>query len=131
MAAVKVSIPMQKQPRGNSLINTDLRADQVLITPERAIFLDWPHASVGAAWIDYLFMFPSVELQGGPDMTSLIQMSPLKRVSKEALFPMAVALAGFFMWNSVQPPPPRLVTIRKFQRDQGDVVMRGLKTQDL
>ena len=117
--------------RGDSLVHTDLRADQILLTSDKAVFVDWPHAAIAAPWIDFLFMFPSVELQGGPDMATLVEISPLKRVRKDDLLPMAVALAGLFMWRCVQPPPPQLPTIRKFQRDQGDVVMRWLKTQGL
>jgi aminoglycoside phosphotransferase (APT) family kinase protein len=113
--------------RGDALLHTDLRADQILITKDRAVFLDWPHAKIGAAWIDFLFMFPSIVLQKGPGMDTLIERSPLASVPEAKLFPMAVALAGFFLWNSLQPPFPRLPTLREFQRTQGDVVIRWLE----
>lgn len=116
---------------GDSLVHTDLRADQILITADKAVFVDWPHAVIGAPWVDFLFMFPSVEMQGGPDLATLVEISPLKRVPKDDLLAMSVALAGLFMWRCVQPPPPQLPTIRKFQRDQGDVVMRWLKAQGI
>jgi hypothetical protein len=117
--------------KGTSLVHTDLRADQIFLAKENIVFLDWPHAKIGAPWIDFLFMFPSIVLQKGPDMASLVQRSPLARVPRDELIAMAVALAGFFLWNSLQPPPPRLLTLRKFQRDQGNVVMSWLKEQGL
>ena len=113
--------------QGDTLLHTDLRADQILITKEMAVFLDWPHAKIGAAWIDFLFMFPSIVLQKGPSMDSLVSRSPLARVPDSKLFPMAAALAGFFHWNCLQPPFPRLPTLREFQRTQGDVVIRWLE----
>jgi hypothetical protein len=117
--------------RGTSLVHTDLRADQILIAKDRAVFLDWPHAKIGAPWIDFLFMAPSIVLQGGPGMNSLIERSPLANVPKSDLLSVASALAGFFLWNSLQPPPPRLVTLRPFQRSQGNVITAWLKDGQL
>jgi Phosphotransferase enzyme family len=128
-ALVRLEADWPRAARGGSLIHTDLRADQILIAKERAVFLDWPHARIGAPWIDLLFMCPSIVLQGGPDMATLIQRSPLGRVPRSELLPMATALAGFFVWNSLQPAPPRLVTLRSFQRRQGDVVLGWLRGQ--
>lgn len=48
-------------------------------------------------------------------------------VPKADLLPVAAALAGFFLWNSLEPAPPRLVTLRGFQRSQGDVLVGWLK----
>jgi hypothetical protein len=128
---VRLEADWPKAAQGSSLVHTDLRADQILIANDHAVFLDWPHARIGAPWIDPLFMFPSVVLQGGPSMASLIQRSALARVRRSELLSMAIALAGFFLWNSLQPPPPRLVTLRSFQRRQGDVVLSWLRDQDL
>ena len=113
--------------KGTSLVHTDLRADQILITDSKAVFLDWPHAKIGASWIDFLFLFPSIVLQKGPSMSELVQRSPLAHVPKADLFSVGAALAGFFLWNSLQPPPPRLTTLREFQRNQGNVVVRWLE----
>ena len=33
--------------------------------------MDWPHAAVGATWIDLLVMLPSVAMQGGPEPATL------------------------------------------------------------
>lgn len=115
--------------KGNSLVHADLRADQIILASGKAVFLDWPHAMIGAPWVDFLFLFPSIELRGGPEMASLMNQYLLRDVNEDQLIPMTVALAGSFLWNSIQAPPPRLVTIRKFQRDQGDIVMKWLKSQ--
>ena len=45
----------------------DLRADNILLTQDGVVIVDWPGASVGAPWVDMLGMAPSVVLEGGPD----------------------------------------------------------------
>jgi len=52
-------------------------------------------------------------------------------VPREDLLSIAAALTGFFLWNSLQPPPPHLPTLRKVQRDQGEVMVRFLAAQHL
>src|SRR5437773_7428408 len=38
---------------GHTLLHTDLRADNVLITERgEVLFVDWPHACIGAAFVD-------------------------------------------------------------------------------
>jgi hypothetical protein len=37
---------------GTTLLHADLRADNILLTPSRVFFIDWPWASRGAAWVD-------------------------------------------------------------------------------
>ncbi|HXF60827.1 MAG TPA: aminoglycoside phosphotransferase family protein, partial [Caldilineaceae bacterium] len=51
---------------GNTLLHLDIRADNVLLSPEQVWFVDWPHACVGAAWVDLIGFAPSVTMQGGP-----------------------------------------------------------------
>lgn len=40
--------------RGPTLLHSDLRADNLLLTPTRVVAVDWPWASVGAAWAGFL-----------------------------------------------------------------------------
>ena len=51
---------------GASLLHNDVRSDNTLIEPSgRVVFVDWPHACIGASWVDLVFMVPSVVLEGG------------------------------------------------------------------
>ena len=54
---------------GDTLLHLDLRADNVILTPDRVVVVDWPHVHVGAPWVDLLFFAPSVVMQGGPTRT--------------------------------------------------------------
>jgi aminoglycoside phosphotransferase len=105
---------------GSTLLHCDVRADNILLAPDRVVFVDWPHACVGAAWIDLLAFLPSVAMQGGPRPWEIFDEHPLGRdAPAEQVVPVVAALAGFFVERSIQPPPPGLPTLREFQRAQG------------
>jgi aminoglycoside phosphotransferase (APT) family kinase protein len=113
--------------RGETLLHHDLRADNMLLTPERVVIVDWPHAEVGAAWIDLVCFAPSVAMQGGPDPEALIERHPAARAAAPAAIDAIIAaLAGYFTWSALQPPPPGLPTLRAFQDAQGIVARRWL-----
>jgi aminoglycoside phosphotransferase (APT) family kinase protein len=105
---------------GETLLHGDIRADNILLTPDRVVFVDWPHACVGAAWIDLALFLPSVAMQGGPRPWEIWETHPLGReVPSERLHPLLAGLAGYFAHRSTLPPPPGLPTLREFQRGQG------------
>ncbi len=105
---------------GNTLLNFDMRADNMLLTANQVWFLDWPHACVGAAWIDQVFLAPSVAMQGGPTPETILARVPTCRTADpDAITAVVVALAGYFTHRALQPPPPGLPTLRAFQAAQG------------
>jgi len=113
---------------GQTLLHLDLRADNVLLTDDSVLFVDWPHAGVGAAWIDLLFMLPSVTLQGGPPPWEIFDAHPAAHaVDDEAA---TIALAGFtglLTASGRRPDPPGLPTVRQFQRAQAAEGVRWLR----
>ena len=113
---------------GTTLLHCDVRADNILLTPEQVVLVDWPHACVGAAWIDLACFLPSVAMQGGPHPWQVFEAHPLGReVPPERLQPVLAGLAGFFLQRSTLPPPPGLSTLRAFQRAQGDEALAWLR----
>lgn len=113
---------------GETLLHCDVRADNLLLTPERVVLVDWPHACVGAAWIDLLAFLPSVAMQGGPHPWEVFETHPVGRdVPPELLQPLLAALAGYFVHRSALPPPPGLSTVREFQRAQGVEALAWLR----
>jgi Ser/Thr protein kinase RdoA (MazF antagonist) len=105
---------------GETLLHTDVRADNVLLTPDRVVFVDWPHVCLGAPWVDLLAFLPSVAMQGGPKPWDLFDDHPLGReADPPRVDAVLAALAGFFVHRSTLPPPPGLPTLRDFQRAQG------------
>jgi thiamine kinase-like enzyme len=107
---------------GDTLLHFDIRADNILLTPEQVWFVDWPHARIGAAWIDLVLFAPSVQMQGGPPPEQLLARYPADRnAAPDAMTAVIVAMAGFFIRQSLQPSPPGLPTLRAFQAAQGEV----------
>jgi len=105
---------------GGTLLHADVRADNVLLTAERVVFVDWPHVCLGAPWVDLLAFLPSVAMQGGPKPWELFDNHPVARDARpEDVDAMVAALAGFFVQRAVLPAPPGLPTLREFQYAQG------------
>jgi aminoglycoside phosphotransferase (APT) family kinase protein len=114
---------------GDTLLHLDVRSDNLLLTPDRVLVVDWPHARVGAAWVDLIFFAPSVAMQGGPPPEDLLERHPASRAAKaEAITAVVAAVAGFFTQEALQPAPPGLPTLRAFQAAQG-VVARNWVAQ--
>lgn len=112
---------------GRTLIHMDLRADNIVLTEDRVVIVDWPAAAVGAAWVDMLAMAPSVVLEGGPDAETFFLMHPASRGAHPGqVNAVLAAIAGFFTSQALQPPPPGLPTLRGFQAAQGEVARRWL-----
>ena len=114
--------------KGNTLLHLDLRADNLLLTPDnRVLVVDWPHARVGASWVDAAFFAPSVAMQGGPPPEELLAHHPHgHQVDPDALTAVVAAVAGFFTREGLQPAPPGLPSLRPFQASQGEVAKSWL-----
>jgi aminoglycoside phosphotransferase (APT) family kinase protein len=113
---------------GETLLHADLRADNILITPDRVVFVDWPHACVGAPWLDLVFFLPSVAMQKGPDPWTIFAEHPLGVGAPPARVDAVVAaLAGFFLWRGSVPAPPGLPGLPAFARAQGVEALRWLR----
>lgn len=107
---------------GQTLVHFDIRADNIVMTDEGIWFVDWPHASIGAAWLDVILFAPSVAMQGGLQPEDLIQLHPAcQQADPDAITAAVVSMAGMFAQRSLQPPPPGLPTLREFQMAQGNV----------
>src|SRR5579859_4838505 len=51
---------------GDTLIHMDLRADNIVLTEDRVVIVDWPAAAVGAPWVDMLTMAPAWNSKEAP-----------------------------------------------------------------
>ncbi|MGI9147651.1 MAG: aminoglycoside phosphotransferase family protein [Chloroflexota bacterium] len=112
---------------GETLLHFDVRADNMLLTDDRVWFVDWPHACVGAAWVDVVCFAPSVTMQGGPPPEAVIARHPACRTADPAAITATVAaVAGYFTHRALQPSPPGLPTVRAFQAAQGVVARKWL-----
>ncbi|MCX0242912.1 aminoglycoside phosphotransferase family protein [Streptomyces drozdowiczii] len=113
---------------GDTLAHGDLRADNILLTRDRTVFVDWPHAVRAAPWFDLLVMLPCVAAQGGPDPDALFTAHPLGRdADPDAVTAVLAAVAGYFAEHALRPDPPGLPTLRAFQAAQGAAALTWLR----
>ncbi len=112
---------------GETLLHLDIRADNILLTEDSVVFVDWPDAAVGEAWVDLLVWAPSLRVQGGPDPETLLRRyPPARKAAPKDVTAVVCAIAGYFTQRSLLPPPPGLPTLRAFQAVQAEVTRAWL-----
>ena len=113
---------------GETLVHLDVRADNLLVRPDGSVVLvDWPHACIGAAWLDSLLLLLNVAVYGGHDVDALTASTPILAQADPAAIDATLALlASYFSHAWRQPPPPGLPTVRDWQKRQADVVLPWL-----
>jgi hypothetical protein len=116
--------------QGTSLVHSDLRADNILLTADRVVFVDWPWACRAAPWFDLVAMLPSIALAGGPPPGEILAAHPVTRdADPQAVTAVVAALAGYFIYQSRRPGPPGIPTVRAFQAAQGKVTLDWLRAR--
>ncbi|CAM5571186.1 hypothetical protein GCM10010329_72640 [Streptomyces spiroverticillatus] len=126
---VELSARWAEFAHGDTLCHADLRADNILLTPDGgAVFVDWPHTVRAVAWFELLVMLPSVASQGGGDPEELFAAHPSAvGADPDGVTCVLAALAGYFVHHSLLPAPPGLPTLRPFQAAQGAVAVAWLR----
>jgi hypothetical protein len=113
---------------GETLLHCDVRSDNLLFDSHGVVFVDWPHAAVGAPVLDVVIWAPSVALEGGPEPEQLLALHPgARRADPAAVSALLAALAGYFVAHALRPDPPGLPTLRPFQAAQGEVALAWLR----
>jgi aminoglycoside phosphotransferase len=91
---------------GKALAHYDLRADNIILTDERVVFIDWAHPGLAPRWTDTVILH--AEMRGSVRLPEL--------PDDQAITGFIAAVAGGLWWGAAQPAPPGLPTIRKWQR---------------
>lgn len=112
---------------GSTLAHGDVRADNIVLTPDRVLFVDWPWACLAPRWFDRVTMLPSVALNGGPAPEEVLAAQQLGGADPAAVTTVVAALAGTWTYLGRQPDPPGLPTVRAFQRAHAEVALRWLR----
>lgn len=113
---------------GESLVHGDLRTDNMVLTAAGGVAVDWPGATRGADWLDLLGLLPAMNLAGGPHPWDVFDAHPVGALAEPAAVTTNLAmLAGYFVYQSLLPPPPNLARLRTFQADQGAISLSWLR----
>ena len=97
---------------GQTLTHGDLYPFNILLTEERVIFVDWPHAWIGPAHADLVMLLSSVALSGINPQPFAASHPLLARVEPEAVDVLISAQAGFLLaaaCSADSTADPRLV----------------------
>jgi aminoglycoside phosphotransferase (APT) family kinase protein len=113
---------------GNSLVHTDIRADNLLVRPDGGVVIvDWPWATRGPAWFDTLALLINARLHGGHDVEALLRAHTPAGTDPEDLTCVLAGLAGYFLDASYQPAPAGLPTVRAFQAVEATAALGWLR----
>lgn len=113
--------------QGDRLVHTDLRADNLLLSPDGVVVVDWAQACRGAPLLDLVLLAPSVAMQGGPPPSELLARTPVGRAaSADQIRPLVCAFAGYLTQRCLLPAPAALPTLRGFQAAQAVHARRWL-----
>jgi hypothetical protein len=107
---------------GDTLVHTDVRDDNLLLTADgRVLLCDWNWPMAGAAWLDSLFLL--IGPRGdGLDVAAAIAASPLlSPVPAEHIDIVLALITGYFLKSAGEPVPPTSPFVRAAQRWQGEV----------
>ncbi|HRK44989.1 MAG TPA: phosphotransferase [Nocardioides sp.] len=107
---------------GETLVHTDVRDDNLLLTADgRVLLCDWNWPMIGAAWLDSLFLL--IGPRGdGLDVESILSTHPLLSVVPAEHVDIVLALViGYFLKSADDPVPATSPYIRDAQRWQGEV----------
>jgi hypothetical protein len=97
--------------QGKTLVHFDAYPHNILLTGDRVLFVDWPHARLGAPFLDLLMFLTSVSADGidpEPIVASHVLTSQLQRGIVDGVL---AAIAGFLVCDSLYPAPPGLEPI--------------------
>lgn len=114
--------------QGDSLVHFDLFPHNILLTPDRVVFVDWPHARLGDPLVDLLTVLASAAADG-------FDPEPLLRDHPAATRPTTVdgvlaAFAGFCFAGGLSPAPPALRPIVEFKLRIGRAAAAWLRRRN-
>jgi len=105
--------------RGSSLVHFDMYAHNILLTPDRVMFIDWPHARLGAPHVDVVLLLSSA-VGDGVDPEPFVRAAPQTgAVDRRAIDGLLAAHAGFCLAGGLGPAEPGLEPIRAAKQELG------------
>ncbi|QMU78211.1 aminoglycoside phosphotransferase family protein [Streptacidiphilus sp. PB12-B1b] len=115
---------------GDTLLHSDLRSDNILVSGTEVTFVDWAWAARGQPWIDPMVFALCAAVQGHPDPQSVLLAHPAGRAADPAAVDSALAaLAGRFVVSARQPATWQTAPVRAFQRAEAAACVRWLRAR--
>lgn len=97
--------------QGESLVHFDLYPHNILLTPRRVLFVDWPHARLGAPVVDLVIVLSSAAADGvAPEPILRNHVGPTE-FAPSTIDGILAAHAGFLLGTGLLPAPRGLEAI--------------------
>jgi hypothetical protein len=113
--------------KGNTLVHFDLYAHNILLTPHEVYFVDWPHARLGAPFVDLVMLLSTVTTDGTEDPERIVAEHPLTAaVDPHNVDALLAAHAGFCMAGALTTTAPKFTPIRDAKLALGRMALAWL-----
>jgi Ser/Thr protein kinase RdoA (MazF antagonist) len=96
---------------GPSLVHFDLFPHNILLTPGQVFFVDWPHARLGAPFVDLVLVLASAAADGIDPDPILRRQALTADVEPRVIDAVVAAFAGFCLAGGLAPAPAGLQAI--------------------
>jgi hypothetical protein len=112
---------------GDTVVHTDIRDDNLLLTTDGPVLLcDWNWPVRGAAWLDTVLLMIGPRGDGLDVDAVLAGAAVLDGVPAEAVDALLALVTAYFLFSATLPVPPTSPHMRDAQRWQGEVCWRWL-----
>jgi hypothetical protein len=91
----------------------------ILLAPGRVLFIDWPHARLGAPIIDLLTLLSSAAADGLDPEPFFRRQTLAAQAGPHAIDAVLAAQAGFCLADALDSPPPGLERVYTARLDLG------------
>jgi hypothetical protein len=108
-------------------VHFDMYAHNILLTADKVLFVDWPHARRGAQFIDAVLLLASA-VADDVDPEPFVASSPLTAdVDARLIDGLLAAQAGFCLGDATRPPEAGLEPIRAAKLELGLAALSWLR----
>jgi hypothetical protein len=111
---------------GSSLVHFDMYPHNILLTEDRVLFADWPHARLGAPFIDLLLLLSSAAASGIDPEPILARQPQAAGIKPRTIDAVLGAHAGFCLAGALLPAPPGLEPITEAKLGLGQAAITWL-----
>lgn len=105
--------------QGSALVHFDMFAHNIMLARDRVLFVDWPHARLGAPFVDTVLLLASAVADGVDPEPFLATSLPTAHADPLAIDGLIAAQAGFCLRDALRPPEPGLEPIHAAKLELG------------
>jgi hypothetical protein len=114
--------------RGTALVHFDALPHNILLTSDQVVLVDWPHARLGASFIDLVMVLASAAADGiDPEPLLRAQADLQAEVRGADVTGVLAAMTGFWLAGALEPIPADLAPIAAAKLHLGRGALRWLQ----